>query len=393
MAAPNVTLAIEPFEDGSVLCLPLAPPTSDDAGNVLVAVVVSMLNNESLSLLATELVIDFPNHPGILPSTYPLAITIGPGAREDAHLGDPAGRGFVIFIPRPVPNLIRVRVRCAGFADATSATFPLRAHVSPVHGGAYVFPARASDLGPGEFWQGRGGSHGSGHGSQLFGHDMIVVAFDQTSGQWSGTLPGTNGSLNKHSRTYGKPIYAMADGEVVGFNNTIPDNVLPNPAPLPPNTPVEGSHFWIRHGTEVMLYAHLQKDSMVAQLLHVGAVVHQGDRLGLAGNSGNSSGPHLHIHAMKGTQPGGGPLRPIPFRRINVVERSAVSPPSDGPWVTVHNAGLPSVESLIKPDVGKESDKAPWERESERMMKVIWLTSLGLAILIATAAVLARILG
>ena len=50
-------------------------------------------------------------------------------------------------------------------------------------------------------------------------------------------------------------------------------------------------------GTARILLAHFQKGSIeVAE----GALVQEGQPLGRVGNSGNSSEPHLHIHAYLG---------------------------------------------------------------------------------------------
>ena len=49
-----------------------------------------------------------------------------------------------------------------------------------------------------------------------------------------------------------------------------------------------------------MLYAHLQAGSLK---VGVGDRVKRGDLLGLVGNSGNSSAPHLHFHVMDGPSP------------------------------------------------------------------------------------------
>jgi murein DD-endopeptidase MepM/ murein hydrolase activator NlpD len=46
-------------------------------------------------------------------------------------------------------------------------------------------------------------------------------------------------------------------------------------------------------------YAHLQKGSVVVE---PGDEVERGDKLGLLGNSGNTSAPHLHFHLMTGPE-------------------------------------------------------------------------------------------
>src|SRR3712207_8545465 len=51
-----------------------------------------------------------------------------------------------------------------------------------------------------------------------------------------------------------------------------------------------------------IFYAHLQRGSVEVE---VGDEVQAGDQLGLLGNTGNSSAPHLHFHVMAGPSPVG----------------------------------------------------------------------------------------
>jgi hypothetical protein len=168
---------------------------------------------------------------------------------------------------------------------------------------------------------------------------------------------------------WGKPIYAMANGEVLEAVNDCPDN----PAPLPLNgnkahddalwaeqktkywgayedahggaSKVHagaGNHFYIQHGDEVVLYAHMQKGTLNKKLLNKGADVKLGDFLGLAGNAGNASGPHLHIHAIQGTSPEVGPLRPFILKDSWAIDNDLIiGNPRQGPWSLIAKRGIP----------------------------------------------------
>ncbi len=49
-----------------------------------------------------------------------------------------------------------------------------------------------------------------------------------------------------------------------------------------------------------MLLAHMEKNSLIVSL---NTLVKTGDPIGQVGNSGNTTEPHLHIHASKGGTP------------------------------------------------------------------------------------------
>ena len=72
---------------------------------------------------------------------------------------------------------------------------------------------------------------------------------------------------------------------------------LPDPATITVKT-VDGNHVIIDHGDGFYsFYAHLQPGSVKVE---VGDQVQAGDQLGLLGNTGNTSAPHLHFHVMSG---------------------------------------------------------------------------------------------
>jgi hypothetical protein len=99
---------------------------------------------------------------------------------------------------------------------------------------------------------------------------------------------------------YGADVLGVADGKVVGMRNDLDDQ---KPGKLPdPNTvsidTVNGNHVVLDIGGGYFaFYAHMQKNSIT---VHVGDQVKKGAVLGKLGNSGNTSGPHLHFHIMTG---------------------------------------------------------------------------------------------
>ena len=93
---------------------------------------------------------------------------------------------------------------------------------------------------------------------------------------------------------YGTEVIAPANGVVRAAHGTDPD--LPPGEPLSPSNPF-GNHVALELPTGTFLVlAHLQKESIRVQ---VGQPVHEGEVLGLCGNSGNTSEPHIHIHHQR----------------------------------------------------------------------------------------------
>ncbi|MEO7578765.1 MAG: peptidoglycan DD-metalloendopeptidase family protein [Massilia sp.] len=361
MSSPKLLINVQPSEAGSVVYLTLAPRTSGAAQYGHLALKLSIKNNEAKPVVVSSLTVSFIGPPTVPSVSFAVMVgvekpvskqveqkplTIAAGA-TGSWFFQPANN---ITLPVPGPSQIRLAIACEGFNEVQAVTLPLKPHQSPVAGGSYDFPAKARDFRIGEYWSGRGESHASaGDGSQLFAYDMGVVAFDANSSKWSELLPGTDGSRNEHYRIWGKPVYAMADGSVLAFKNDMPANTrmgLQRPTP----DPVEGNHFWLQHGDEAVLYAHMQAGSLNPDLASIGAPVKRGDLLGLAGNSGNSTNPHLHVHAIEGSAPWAGPLRPLPFRNLFVIDRAALSAPSpSGPWVKAEDQGLPGVPVALWP--------------------------------------------
>jgi hypothetical protein len=96
---------------------------------------------------------------------------------------------------------------------------------------------------------------------------------------------------------FGAPIFSPCDGKIGVVVDDLPDQI----PPARDTENLAGNHVLIEcQGIEVLL-AHMQQYSV---RVTVGQAVAVGDPLGEVGNSGNSSEPHLHIHAERGGEPG-----------------------------------------------------------------------------------------
>ncbi|MBV9442503.1 MAG: M23 family metallopeptidase, partial [Acidobacteriaceae bacterium] len=97
---------------------------------------------------------------------------------------------------------------------------------------------------------------------------------------------------------YGADILAVRDGTVVETLDTL-DNQVPGSLPDPKTVNVQnvdGNHIVLDLGNGFFaFYAHLQKHSI---LVKRGQHVKRGQILAKLGNTGNTSGPHLHFHIM-----------------------------------------------------------------------------------------------
>jgi len=166
-------------------------------------------------------------------------------------------------------------------------------------------------------------------GSWFFGNGMTQIGFsphahfherysyDLTQHDANGVTFSGPDNDNKSFFCYGEKIHAMADGVVLGCNFTVTENhghVTDGGA---------GSNYVIlgHDGGPVYprrsRYEHLQpkapdSPSDPGQPLAVGDTVQAGDVVGLLGNSGHSSEPHLHFD-LWGIDPSGHP-RPWPMR-------------------------------------------------------------------------------
>lgn len=91
---------------------------------------------------------------------------------------------------------------------------------------------------------------------------------------------------------FGAPIHAPCDGIVLKSRDGLPDN---NP-PQRDSQNLPGNFVFLQCGDFNVLLAHMQNGSVVVR---EGDRVTTGKTLGKVGNSGNTTEPHLHLHAQR----------------------------------------------------------------------------------------------
>lgn len=99
---------------------------------------------------------------------------------------------------------------------------------------------------------------------------------------------------NKSYRAYGAEIHAVADGVVTQIKDSIQQNVPGDTRAVPMTLEtIGGNHVIVEIADGVFaFYAHMQPGSLRVKS---GDHVRRGQVLGLVGNSGNSTEPHLHF--------------------------------------------------------------------------------------------------
>jgi murein DD-endopeptidase MepM/ murein hydrolase activator NlpD len=149
------------------------------------------------------------------------------------------------------------------YALVTRVHFPSNGEWTIVHGGPR-----------------RGTNYHHNHQGQRFAYDMVVMKNGQSK------PAGSTG--NKASYCYGYPVLAPAPGTVVKAVNNVPENG--------PGSEGEGG------GNGVVIDHGFGEFSSLWHMIPGSVKVKEGDKvvlgqeLGQVGNSGHSSGPHIHFH-------------------------------------------------------------------------------------------------
>lgn len=230
-----------------------------------------------------------------------VAILQRVGANGDATHIDPGQRVIAFLwiglaIGTPLPATLRHRL---SFGESTidSLMVPVRDEAVPV----LSPPVRG-----GEWLAGNAASNTSDHRrsvvplngrariSQRFAIDWVEVG---KNGNTFHDDPHKNGNF----WAYGTPVLAVADGEVTDLIDSITDNVPRSPLPPVTIANIAGNYVIVRIASHrYVMFAHLQRGSV---RVHLHQHVHGGDVLGLIGNSGQATGPHLHMQMMDDNSP------------------------------------------------------------------------------------------
>jgi len=206
----------------------------------------------------------------------------------------------------------------------------------------------------GDHWLAANGpSNTSGHRRALIpidGHAAIAQRFaiDWVRLRDDGKTFQGDEKDNKNYYAYGSDALAVADGVVTEVKDGIPENVPGINSRAVPITleTVGGNHVILDiGGGHFAFYAHLQPGSLRVKL---GDKVRRGQVVGLVGNSGNSTEPHLHFHIENATSPLGAEGLPYALPSFEVVGRGEEWKPADakGP-AEVHKNEIPLENEVV----------------------------------------------
>jgi len=152
-----------------------------------------------------------------------------------------------------------------------------------------------------------------------------------------------DGSKLQSYAYYGSEVHAAAAGTVVNLYDAA-DEQVPNQAAKGITTENIGGNMVvvdIGHGV-FAFYAHLQRGSLKVKL---GDKVKTGQTLGLLGNTGNSSAPHLHFHLMDGPSPLDANGLPFVFSRF-----SSPGTLAPGDEDQVEQGGVAKIDARLRGD-------------------------------------------
>lgn len=336
---PKIKVSIQPREGEDIVYEPVAGWIGNQQKQAQVSVKITVRNEGDKAIDWNKVVFKYKQGNSTKSKSFSLDKSIS--ANSSASWQNSRKyheEGNVLYLTSPLPSSLTIELYFKNFPAPVVVSKKIKPYAK-----SFGLPFKDSDLDENEHWY---SSSTHGGGSQVFAYDMVVLGY--ANGNWSSKLPGKSGSENNHHRVWGKPVYAMADGVVDEFENNDPNNA--KPGERAPGSGGGGNCFKIIHSDVIALYAHMQKGTLNPEFLKKGAIVKKGDFLGLAGNSGSSSGPHLHVHIAK---VGGEGFRPLLFNEGYTIGKEYYpSPGATESWSELEKLGIPGFahkRSFISP--------------------------------------------
>ena len=229
-----------------------------------------------------------------------------------------------------------------------------------ISAGAAEFPLKSDDLNVTHRYA--TSNHGGGY-LQALAKDIWAVR-PTGSSSWSHLVTdGADSTVNANHLIYGRKMYAMVSGTVVGCWRNAPNNAKAGTKDadvVNGYIGVAGNHVWIKTDDGIYaLHAHAIPGSIPASICPNNAVkfvkpsgtgwiaaeaavtngvrITAGQFIGLAGNSGNSTGPHVHVHMAKNDA-----VYAMPFSHGSTTPNVGGTAAYKGPWTMLKGSTLPA---------------------------------------------------
>lgn len=342
VATPALRAQTASFPPALEVLVPKAPTVAHGGGQAILPYELHITNftNQPITLRQIDVfAADVGSGPTLASTTAPLLTLAdstllaalarpGGGGRvppaERAHVGPGLRAVVYMWIPITGQAPRAIRHRLTAVADTgSSAPLVLETSAVPVTSDLLVVspPLRGS------VWLAANGPaaesghrramiplEGGFHIAQRFAIDWLKI--DSLGKSFKGDQ-----LKNSSYYAYGNDAIAVADGIITEVKDGIPENVPGINSRAVPITleTVGGNHVIIDiGGGHYAFYAHLQPGSIKVKL---GDRVKRGQLLGLVGNSGNSTEPHLHFHISDASSPLGSEGIPYAFETLYVIGR------------------------------------------------------------------------
>jgi hypothetical protein len=265
----------------------------------------------------------------------------------------PAGGTSTIVVPGGLagdvmPSSMVIKVNVSGYLAPITKSISLAAFESNTQSGGYRFPFAQADFAQGDYLG--VGAH-ENDSNQKWALDVGGRRWNDDLDKWDSLTAAAYGhanpgSINGDFIIWNKPVRALGNGTIRRCWRSMPDQV--------PGVKVDGggNTLIVELGNgEWASYHHLKQNSIPAALcpiegnvganwLPIAVPVVEGQLLGRVGNTGHSTGPHLHLQIDgEAPTPANGTVRrslPINFFGVLVHHADGYNPNVDPPgWSLV----------------------------------------------------------
>jgi murein DD-endopeptidase len=323
----------KPFTIPLDTLVPIAPTAfaADGKFHLVYELHVTNMGSWSCALLGLEVMGEGVGSPSLASFSQAnlegMILQLGTKSAEKSRLAPGASAVVYVWITvarrEDLPPVLRQRlnVKLGDYPEALDLqTYPVSVRTDPIVIGSPL---------KGDHWVAANGpSNTSGHRRALIpvqGRAMISQRFaiDWVRIYDDGKTYHGDPLDNKNYYAFGAEALAVADGVITETLDGVPLNVPGEHSRAVPITleNIGGNHIVLDiGGGHYAFYAHLQPGSLRVKL---GDRVRRGQVLGLVGNTGNSTEPHLHFHISNATAPLAAEGLPYAFKSFELQGRAS----------------------------------------------------------------------